>query len=311
MHCCKIKIYCFIIFSISLFPGCGDGKSGSMESGRKNESMLTGELKIGLIPEQNILVQKKRYKPLGDYIEKKTGLKINFIILPRYGNIIDNFSNLKLDGAFWGSFTGAIAIKRLSIEHLVRPVNPDGTSTYKGYIFVRKDSNIKSISDMRNKTIAFVDRATTAGYMYPIAYFKDNGIENFKSFFKEYYFTGSHDAVIHAILKGEADIGCVKNTIYDMLARKESRIKGELLVLAESSDVPSNGLGLRKDIDVMIKNRLKNLLLQMDREPDGIQVLKEFRDIKFIENNENDYKPVFEMAAKADIDLANYEYVNK
>jgi phosphonate transport system substrate-binding protein len=100
------------------------------------------ELKIGLIPEQNVFKQMKRYKPLGEYLEKKIGTKIKFIILSRYGNIIENFNKLELDGAFWGSFTGALAIKKLGIDHIARPVNLDGTSSYRGYIFVHKYSII-------------------------------------------------------------------------------------------------------------------------------------------------------------------------
>ena len=48
-----------------------------------------------------------------------------------------------MDGSFFGSFTGAMAIEKLGVEPIARPVNLDGTSTYKGYIFVRKDSGIK------------------------------------------------------------------------------------------------------------------------------------------------------------------------
>jgi ABC-type phosphate/phosphonate transport system substrate-binding protein len=96
---------------------------------------IAAELRIGLIPEQNIFKQMRRYKPLGKYLEKKTGIKINFIILSRYGNIIDNFNDMNLDGAFWGSFTGAMAIKKLDIEPIARPVNLYETSSYQGYIF--------------------------------------------------------------------------------------------------------------------------------------------------------------------------------
>src|SRR4030066_1046841 len=159
--------------------------------------MLSGpshatELTIGLIPEQNVFNQVARYKPLGEYVEKKTGVKIKFTIFSRYGNIIENFYKKKLDGAFWGSFTGAMAIKQLDIQFLARPVNPDGNSTYHGYIFVRKNSSIKDVADMKGKTIVFVEKATTAGYIFPIAYFKEHGIKNIDGHFKAYPFALFH-----------------------------------------------------------------------------------------------------------------------
>ena len=126
------------------------------------------EIVIGLIPEINVFEQAERYDHLTEYLSKKIGIKITTKVLIRYGNILDNFNNLNLDGAFFGSFTGAIAHIRLNLEPLARPVNMDGTSTYHGHIIVRKDSGIKSIKDTKGKIIAFVDRATTAGYIFPI-----------------------------------------------------------------------------------------------------------------------------------------------
>ena len=269
------------------------------------------ELTIGLIPEQNVFELVNKYRPLERYIEQKTGLKINLTMLSRYGNIIEHFSDRKLDGAFWGSFTGAMAIRKLGVEPIARPLWLDGTSTYHGYIFVRKNSNIRNVAAMRGKTVALVEKATTAGYVFPIAYFRENGVTDINAYFKEYYFTGSHDAAIRTVLKGEADIGTAKNTIFDILARQDSRVKKELLILAESPKVPSNGLGMGKNVNSEIKNRLRNVLLEMNQDPDGKAILREFGAIRFIKTVKEDYTPVFDIARKAGIDLDRYTYVNQ
>ena len=100
---------------------------------------LQKPLLIGLIPEMNVFKQKERYRLLGDYLSKKIGVELQFTILSRYGNIIDRFEAEHMDGAFFGSFTGALAIKKLGVQPLARPVNLDNTSTYHGYIFARKN----------------------------------------------------------------------------------------------------------------------------------------------------------------------------
>ena len=75
-------------------------------------------LRIGLIPEQNIFRQKNRYEPLADYLSKKLEAKVVLKVLSRYGNIIENFVSNDLDGAFFGSFTGALAHRKLGVEAL-------------------------------------------------------------------------------------------------------------------------------------------------------------------------------------------------
>ncbi len=269
------------------------------------------ELTLGLIPEQNVFDQVARYKPLQAYMTGKTGMEIKLTILPRYGNIIDHFTQSRLDGAFWGSFTGAMAIKKLGVEPIARPLLLDGNSTYRGYIFVKKSSKIRNVHDMRGKTVAFVEKATTAGYIFPVAYFKENGVAEIAGYFKEFYFTGSHDAAIRAVLNGEADIGTAKSTIFDILARRDPRVNRDLIVLAESPKVPSNGLGLGKTVKSEIKTQLKDVLLTMDRDREGVAILKRFGAFKFIPTTKEDYNPVFDIARKAGIDVEGYAYVNQ
>jgi phosphonate transport system substrate-binding protein len=269
------------------------------------------DLTIGLIPEQNVFKQTARYQPLGDYIGKKTGLKVKFTILSRYGNIIDRFKTEKLDGAFFGSFTGALAIQKLGVEFIARPVNLDGSSTYWGYLFSRKDSGIKNVGDMKGKRLVFVDKATTAGYVFPVAYLKEHGVSDMKTYFRETYFAGSHDAAIYAVLDKKAEIGAAKHSMYDRVARTDPRVKKDLVILAESPKVPSNGLGVRHDLNPMIKRQLRDVLIGMDQDAEGKEVLKKFEAIKFIPTSREDYTIVIEYARKAGIDLKTYEYINK
>jgi len=269
------------------------------------------EILIGLIPEMNVFKQMERFKPLSEYLTKKTGVKVNITILSRYGNILERFQIEKMDGAFFGSFTGALAIQKLGVDPIVRPVNLDGSSTYHGYIFVRKNSGIKTVQDMKGKKMAFVEKATTAGYIFPVAYLKEHGVTNLKTFFSEYYFAGSHDAAIQAVLDKHADIGAAKHSIYDRLRASDPRVDKELLILAESAKVPSNGLCVRKGLDSTLKKKLQQALLNINNDPEGKVVLEKFGARAFIETKVADYGPVFDLVKKAGIDIKTYNYKNE
>ncbi len=269
------------------------------------------ELLIGLIPEMNVFKQKERFTLLGDYLSKKTGVGVKFTILSRYGNIIDRFTAENMDGAFFGSFTGALAIEKLGVIPLARPVNLDNTSSYRGYLFARRDSKIRDISGMKGKKMAYVEKATTAGYLFPLAYLKEHGVKDVDHFFSSSYFAGSHDAAIHAVLEGQADVGAAKHSIYDRMKADDARVTRDLVILAESPWVPSNGLCVRKGLDEELKRKLKQALLDLDKDPEGAAVLKQFGALRFIDTNVSDYRPVFEMAKKAGINIKHYDYRNK
>jgi len=240
----------------------------------------------------------------------KTGTKVKLKILRRYGNIIDNFNSAGLDGAFFGSFTYALAHAKLGVEVLARPVAPDNTSTYHGLIIVRKDNGVRNIEGMRGKRFAFVDKATTAGYLLPLDYFRRHGISNYKEYLKEAYYAGTHEDAIYDVLNKKADIGAAKNTVFKRLAAADPRIREELSVLERSPDVPENGIALRKDIDEPVRRKLKETLLNMHLDPEGKQALERLGALRFTETTNEEYGVVVKYAEGINLNLSTYDYVN-
>jgi phosphonate transport system substrate-binding protein len=273
------------------------------------EPIRAKPLVIGLIPEQSLFKQMDRYEPLARYLARRTGIEIQLVILSRYGNIISNFQSAKMDGAFFGSFTYALAHVKLGVDVLARPEGLDGASTYHGLIFVRKESGISSLEQMQGKRFAFVDKATTAGYLLPLAYFQQHK-KNYRAFLREYYFTGTHEDAIYDVLNKKADIGAAKNTVFDRLAQSDKRISEELVVLAKSPEVPENALAVRKGLDGALKSRIQNELLTMDSDPEGAQVLKAFGARRFILTRNSDYRAVYDYARESKLNLATYDYLN-
>ena len=274
------------------------------------ESPSQKKFYMGLIPEQDLFSQKERYTPLANYISQKAGVNVEIKILSRYGNIIDNFISGQLDAAFFGSFTGALAIQAIGVTPIARPLWLNDTSTYYGMIFVRKDSSIKDAADMKGKRFAFVDKATTAGWLLPLNYFHEIGIENYRGWFAETYFTGTHEDAIYDVLNGKADIGAAKNTVFFRLAEKDKRLLDELQVLAESPKVPANSFAVRKDLDPALKIKMRNILLEMHFDEKGKEILRNFGAKKFIETKVDDYEPVFAYANRVKLDLKKYNYWN-
>jgi phosphonate transport system substrate-binding protein len=306
MTCLK-QVLVSLALCFTIIMGCSETETETVTKPKSEETPLL----IGLIPERNIFKQLDRYEPLADYLSKKIGVKTELKVLTRYGNIIDNFVSAGMDGAFFGSFTYTLAHAKLGVEAITRPKDIHGISTYHGLIFVRKDSGIKSVKDMLGKNFAFVDRATTAGYLLPLAYFKTHGIKNYGAFFKETYFTGTHEDAIYDVLNKKADIGAAKNTVFNRLAAEDSNIKNELVILERSPDVPENALAVKEGLDESIKNKLKETLLGMHNDPDGRKILRDFGAQKFIETTDDDYINVYSYTQEIGLDLTNYHYWNE
>lgn len=266
------------------------------------------EILIGLIPEENIFKQMDRHRPLAEYLSKKLGKKVRFTILSRYGDVLDRFMSRRMDGAFFGVFTGVLVMEQLDAEPIVHPVSLGGTSTVKSYIFVRKDSNIRNVAAMKGKRMAFVDKATVTGYLYALSFIREQGVKDISTFFADVSFTGGHGSTIYAVLDGRADIGTAKSRIFNQLVKKDRSMSDELTILAQSHEFPDATLFLRKDLPSSIRAQFRTILMGMDKDAEGKEVLKKLEAQMFIEAKKSDFKPFYEVAQKAGITVKTYKY---
>jgi len=257
------------------------------------------ELLLGIEPEHNIFDQMERYLILADYLTGELGVKVKLTIMSRYGEVIERFRTLKLDGAFLTPYTATLAIRELHLEPLVNPVNLDGEFTTQGYIFVRKDSGIKSIADMEGGSIVFVDPATMEGYLFPRIFLEQHGVSDINKFFSRYYFSGSHASAIFAVLDGRADIGAAKSTVYDRLVKNDQTVAQDLDIIAKSVKVPEITLCIKSEIAPELRDKLTGILLQMDETPEGMKVLEQFKARGFIKAEKKNYAVIEDMALKA------------
>jgi phosphonate transport system substrate-binding protein len=292
------RIFIFLILFIQAFAAF---TSLASKADAREESLV-----IGLVPEMNIFKQRERFELLAPYLSKNLGIEVRLTMLT-YGNIIEKFKEEEIDAAFLGSFTGALAISQLGVVPLVRPINMDNTSTYQGYIFVRKDSNITSVADMKGKSMALVEK-TTAGFVFPMAWLKRHGIDDISTFFNEQFISGSHDRTISLVLNGKANVGAAKSTIYKNMRKWQPRIDSELVILTNSPKVPSNTFCVSKKLDQQYRGQLKDLLLNLRGDSGGREVLKKLGAKRFVETGRDQYQPVFDLAKEAGIDLGKYDF---
>ena len=265
------------------------------------------DIVVGLVPEQDIFSQRKRYRALLDHVGSQIGVKIAVRSLPTYGAVIRALEDRSIDAAFVGSLAYALAHDRADVAVLARPVWKDGSSTYCSYIFARADSGVRTVADMKGKRLALVDRSTTAGFMFPLAHFRDHGVDDIHSFFSKVYMAGSHDAAGLAVLEGQADVGAAKNHPIDRLLSQHQEWRDKIVILARSADVPSNGLVVNSQVPAKLRDQLKSGLLGLTQTADGRAVLETFGARKFIATAHADYATLYAMISKAGVDLASYQ----
>jgi phosphonate transport system substrate-binding protein len=263
---------------------------------------------IGLIPEENIFRHYERYLPLAEYLSNLLNRPVKLTILSKYGDVIDRFSERRMDGAFFGALTGYIAIHKLGLRPLVVPVLKDGTYASPAYIVIRKDIPYKSISDLQGSVAAFVDRATARGYLFLVSYLRSKGVKKPEKFFREIFFTGSHDAALYAVADGRADITSIKATVFKKIIQKDPLVMDELKIIAHSEAIVDSVMCIRDDMDPKTVELLLNGLLRMHENPEGRELLKKMGLKRFVRASMDHFKEVERLLKTAGTNVRRYNY---
>ncbi len=254
-------------------------------------------LTIALVPEKNETDQLRRYRSIASHLSTELDIRVRLRLVD-YDKLTETINDQNADAAFFGSLGYVMARRSSGVIPLVRPVWENGSSTYSGYLFVRKDSDIGSVSDMRNRKLVLVSKNTTAGYVFPKKYFADRGVIDLESHFAKVVFAGQHESAAWAVYSGEADVGAAKNHIYNSLLGSHPGFAEQMLILAESAPVPSNGLAVGAHLEQPLRDAIQTTLLNMHTTEAGRKKLKLIGIQRFILTTDADYKPCYDMLEK-------------
>ncbi len=170
--------------------------------------LLNAKIVLNVIPIVDRDIVYQGMMPLKNFLEKELNEEVVIEVGKNYKEGENRLMNGKIDLAFIGPYATAKLMKKSRfIVPLVKLVK-NGKAKYRGAIVVRKNSDIRKLSQFKGKRFAFGDPSSTLSsavpkYMLNIAGVKLEDLASYK-----YY--GSHSKVIRAIINNKADGGGVK-----------------------------------------------------------------------------------------------------
>jgi phosphonate transport system substrate-binding protein len=229
----------------------------------------------------------------GRVLTKLTGIPVRVTVASDYAAVVEALRNRTADLAFVHPGGYVLASREAKATIVVRNLW-HGKSSFTSRIFVRKDSGIKSVEELRGRTIAFVDPASSSGYIYPMVLLIQKGLvkdRDPKTFFKEVVFSGAHDASMRALLNGHVDAIASFDLAREQYLRDPAE-RERLIFVAETPEIPEAGIAARPGLDPAVLARIRGALLQI-RAPEYADLLKRLYEIDgFAPAEDRDYDPV-------------------
>jgi len=211
-------------------------------------------------------------------LEVATGYRFESFVATSYAGVIEAMGAGRADIGWLNSFSYVIAHQKYGVE--VRLVTVRfGLPYYRAEIIAQSASGINSLADLKGKRFAFVDPASTSGYLFPLAGLKKAGYDPAK-FFGQTVFAGSHNNVVLAVYQGRADAGAVFEDARASVQKTLPDVMQKLKVIWKSDPIPNDTVSFRKDLPADVKDRVSTALLRFSQDPAGLQALKSLYEIE-------------------------------
>ena len=238
------------------------------------------------------------YKRLLDYIAKKLDTAVNFVEKNTYAEVNALLQNKAVDVAFVCGGPYVDGHDEFGLELLCAP-QVDGKAVYYSYIIVSKDSPIEKLEDLKGKRFAFVDPMSNSGKAVPAHILKEELKETPEGFFKEYVYTYDHDKSIRAVSHGIVDAAAVDSLIWNYMDKKSDKNVRRTRIIKVSNAYGIPPVVVRPSLDLSLKAKLKAILLNMDKEKEGQEILNGMFIDKFVEVDDSNYDSIRQIKALA------------
>lgn len=249
-------------------------------------------MRFGVVPVESPAEMFRKFTPLAEYLGKTLARRVELRVAPDYKTAMRELGHGITQVCFVTPATYIQANKMAGSEPLVTALR-SGKPYHRAVIVTKEDSPVRFIKDIRNKTFAFGDINSTSGHIVPRAMLLEEGIQI--ADLAAHKFLAHHDSVARSILKGEFDVGAVRESI-----AYKYREQG-LRFVKFSEEIPEFGVAASKNLSEAEKTAVKAAFLKLsNRTSDGIAVLSAMDKAYtgFAEASDEDFAGVREMLLK-------------
>lgn len=209
-----------------------------------------------------------RFLALNAYLEKETGYKFKFYAVDTV-DFEEAYKKENFDFIHTNPVLYIILNESYGLVPMVAEKNGIYGARTMGTIIVRKDSDIKTIKDLKNKKMIFGPTFAPFGYITQLHMLLKNGIDPYKDLKSIYqpHHSFQHEKIIYGVWFGAYDAGSAPFLDLEEMD-KEGKIKLEedFRIIAKSELMPYCTFSANKNLSNEVIEKVKKALLKINKD---------------------------------------------
>jgi len=246
--------------------------------------------KVTAIPDESPTALARKAAPLVKYLEKTLGMKVEFTPVTDYAAAVEALANKQVDMAWYGGFTFVQASVR-SGGKVIPLVQRDKDEKFRS-VFITSDPSIKTLADLKGKTVSFGSQSSTSGHLMPRSFLLSANIDPDKDF-KRVAYSGAHDATIAAVAAGKVEAGALNIEVWEKFVAAGKVDTSKVKVFYTTPGYFDYNWTVHADMPVALREKLTKAFLALDKStPEGKEILELQGAQSFIPTKADNYKGI-------------------
>ncbi|MCK4472574.1 MAG: phosphate/phosphite/phosphonate ABC transporter substrate-binding protein [Anaerolineae bacterium] len=208
---------------------------------------------------------------IADLLSEKTGYVIKGNVATSYSAVIEAMGTGKAHMGTLATFAYILAHEKYGVDCALVSVRY-GSPYYNGEIIAGADTGITKLEDLKGKTMCWVDATSASGYIVPRIMVMAAGVDPDTDLAQQVE-VGSHDGVALAVYQGDCDAGACYIDARDKIEDDFPDVKEKTIVIAESPEIPNDGLQFIKDFPPEMRENIVKAFLEIMDTEEGVEVM--------------------------------------
>jgi phosphonate transport system substrate-binding protein len=227
-------------------------------------------LTIGIFPRFNFNETTKQYAPLADYLSERLGRKVTLVTSKDFDSFWKDVTQQRYDIVHYNQYHYVSSAKSYEVIGASKEL---GKSAVAGVIYVRKDSGITDISQLRGRTIVFGgNKDAMLSYIAPRYLLLRAGLK--ESDFRTEFAVNPPNALLALYYKqadaaGGADISVLLPVVKNAIDTQD------LTVLAETEPLLFLPWAVKRSMSAKLRATIQSILVNLENDGEaGKNILK-------------------------------------